>query len=348
MEETPRMNADTRTRHFKGTAYEIGVAKGQALGARLEQNIHTYLQKRPENPSMSNIEKLKTGALTWLTGLPPRFQEEYYGLAEGAHLPLQTIAEWAYLDEFLDLRCSAFICTLDGHAWVGRNNDINVPELWGYLTIQEVAERIPTINFCMEGDVVTPTGINQERLWLHYNFLLAEDKPRVGKPHMPAFVLLTDMLETCETLMDVEESLALNDRDGGMMLFAVDGKTDEYAIYECSCSQVFKRTPAQGWLVGTNHFCNRPLPEGYQNSKLREELLARMTERLVNRQGEISYPEDLIASLADGRIEAHRENWWTVYANVACPAEKQVWYTFGGYPAASQGKWQLIDWPWQD
>jgi hypothetical protein len=165
---------------------------------------------------------------------------------------------------------------------------------------------------------------------------------------MPAFVLLTDMLETCKTLEDVEESLAQNDRDGGMMLFAVDGKTDKFAIYECSCSQVFKRTPAQGWLVGTNHFYNRPLPEGYQNSKLREDLLASMTERLVKRQGEISYPEDLIASLADKRIEANRENWWTVYANVACPSKKQVWYTFGGYPAASHGDWQPVEWPWRD
>jgi hypothetical protein len=348
MEKTLRMNAENRMLHFRGTPREIGIAIGQALGARMEKNIHIYLQKRPDNPDTLNVEKLRSGALPWLERLPLRFQEEFVGIAEGAQIPLQLIAEWAYLDQFLDEGCSGFICTLNGHAWVGRNNDLSVPELWGYITIHEVSGRIPTISFGMQGDVFTPTGINQERLWLHYNFLLAYDSPKPGRPHLPAYVLLTDMLETCATLGEVEERLTHYDRDGGMMLFAVDGKTDEYAIYECSCSQVFKRTPSQGWLTGTNHFYNQPVPEGYQPSELRGRHLQALVSKLYAEQGLITFPEDLVDILADEQIEARQDHWCTVYANVACPATRQAWYTFGGSPAASQGDWQLVEWPWKD
>jgi hypothetical protein len=60
----------------------------------------------------------------------------------------------------------------------------------------------------------------------------------------------------------------------------------------------------------------------------------------------VSLPTDLIAILADGEVEVQDDNFGTVYANIACPCIKQVWYTLGGFPAASKGNWQAIDWPW--
>ncbi len=240
-----------RIRHYKGTPREIGFAAGLALGARLEQTVDHYIARRQ---SAVDMAKLHAGALAWLRSLPKRFQEEFEGMAEGARLPLQRLVEWCYIEECEGHRCSGAIALFDGRAWVARNNDTFVPELWGYATIREVDGRIPTISFGMEGDVFAPTGINREKLWLHYNWLPVWDKPEPGKAHFPGYVLLTEALEVCRTLEDVEAFLEENHRDGGMMLFAVDGKTNEFAIFECLCAEHFRRDPSEGWIVGTNHY----------------------------------------------------------------------------------------------
>jgi hypothetical protein len=50
--------------------------------------------------------------------------------------------------------------------------------------------------------------------------------------------------------------------------------------------------------------------------------------------------------LADEGVEVREGEIVTAYSNLACPATGEVWYTFGGYPAASQGNWQMLEWPW--
>jgi hypothetical protein len=55
---------------------------------------------------------------------------------------------------------------------------------------------------------------------------------------------------------------------------------------------------------------------------------------------------DMIRIMADDAIERRDPEFATVYANVACPASGEIWYTFGGYPAASAGNWQRLAWPW--
>jgi hypothetical protein len=339
---------ENRIYHFKGTPKEIGTSMGQALGKRLEQNISLYLAKRPPLEGTLDMFKLRSEALPWMRRLPERFQAELEGMAVGANLPLQRLAEWAYLDECIQEECSGFICSLNGKVWVGRNNDFYVPELWGYMTIREVERRIPTVSFGMQGDVFTPTGINHEKLWLHYNYLPMFDTPGSDRPRLPCYVLLTEMLETCSRIEDVETLLRRFDRNSGMMLFVVDGKTDEYAIFECSCRQYFKRIPAGNWLVGTNHYITCQVGENNRRSEFVYSHLEELLHALYLRQDNVSIPADLIAILADGKVEAHEENYGTVNANIACPGIMQVWHTFGGFPAASQGNWQQIAWPWKE
>ena len=62
--------------------------------------------------------------MPWLRRLPARFQEELEGLAEAAHVPLQRVAEWSYVDSYLGGGCSGFIGMLERHVWVARNNDM--------------------------------------------------------------------------------------------------------------------------------------------------------------------------------------------------------------------------------
>jgi hypothetical protein len=60
----------------------------------------------------------------------------------------------------------------------------------------------------------------------------------------------------------------------------------------------------------------------------------------------VCFPADLIAIRADGEVDVQGNNLGTVYANIACPGIKQVWYRLGGFPTASKGNWQAIDLPW--
>jgi hypothetical protein len=229
-----------------------------------------------------------------------------------------------------------------------------VPELWGYVTIREVEGRIPTINFSMEGDIFAPTGVNMEKLWLHYNFLSAWDQPASTKPHFPAYVFLTEALELCRCISDVEMLLNETDRDGGMLLFAVDGKKNEFALFECLCSKYYKREPSNGWIVGTNHFCacedltlgdtdKEPLGTLSRFSRMEN-----LIQTLSTSQTSPNLTVDLIRILADDQIERRDKRLVTVYSNVACPSTGEIWYTFGGYPAASKGNWQRLEWPWLD
>ena len=340
--------------HFKGNPREIGFAAGRMLGNKLEQTVNHYIANQPIPKDM---EKLHTGALPWLCSLPKRFQEEFEGLAEGANIPLQRLVEFIYIEECEVKQCSGAIYPFENQVWVARNNDTYVPELWGYVTIREVEGRIPTINFSMQGDIFTPTGINKEKLWLHYNFLSVWDEPASNKPHVPAYVFLTEALELCRNISDVESLLNETDRDGGMLLFAVDGKKNDFALFECLCSQYYKREPTNSWIVGTNHFC---ACEDLTLSDADEEPLGTLSrfsrmENLIQSlsasQTSPNLPVDLIRILADDKIERREsrdKQVVTAYSNVACPSTGEIWYTFGGYPAASKGAWHRLEWPWKD
>ncbi len=341
-------NIHDRILRFAGTPTEIGFAAGRALGAKIEETINHYIASLENS---SDMEKLHAGALPWLRGLPQRFQEEYEGIAEGANLSLQRLAEWSYIEECEATQCSGAVYLSGNRVWVARNNDTYVPELWGYATIRAVDGRIPTIGFSMQGDVFAPTGINRERLWLHTNFLSAWDKPAPGKPHVPGYVFLTEALELCRNLADVEAFLNATDRDGGMLLFAVDGKTNEAVLFDCLCSKHYRRELTNGWLVGTNHYCackDETLPDDESSVSTvdRFRRMEDLLQALSVARTPVNLPADLMHILADDRIERRESKLVTAYANVACPNTGEIWYTFGGYPAASQGHWQRLEWPW--
>jgi hypothetical protein len=338
-----------RIYRFNGTPHEIGFAHALKLGIKLEQNIDHYITSLEASIDKG---KLHTGALPWLRKLPKRFQDEFEGMAEGANISLQRLAEWAYIEECEAKQCSGAVYLFQNRAWVARNNDLYVPELWGYAAIREVEGRIPTINFTMQGFVFTPTGINKEKLWLHNNFLPVWDKPSPDKLQVPAYVFLTEALELCSTISDVEALLNEVDRDGGMLLFAVDGKNNEFALFECMCSQYCRREPSDHWIVGTNHYCayedlTLGDDEGSASTLNRFSRMENLMKTLSASQILPNLPADLIRILADDKIERRDEKVITVYSNVACPGAGEIWYTFGGYPAASKGDWQKLEWPWQ-
>jgi len=167
---------------------------------------------------------------------------------------------------------------------VARNNDMYVPGIWGHAIIREVDGRIPTLSFGQEGDAFTATGVNHDRLWLHHQALATSDRPRARRPRMPGWVLLTDMLETCSSIPDVEARLDEVDRDEGMILFVVDGRRDEFAIFECASSRHVRRESTRQWTVATNHAraLDAPKPTGdYAGRTLRMEEAANYIDQVM-------------------------------------------------------------------
>jgi hypothetical protein len=338
------IEATERVLHLRGNPREIGILRGRLLGKKLEENIDHYMLHRPQHAEDLDQARLRSEALPTLCRLPIRFQDELKGLAEGAGIPLQRIAEWVTVEQCVHDCCSGFISVINKHAWVGRNNDFRVPGAWGFVTIREINNRIPTISFGMEGDVFTATGINQEQLWIHSQFLPNSDTPRTNRAHLPGYVILTEALETCVNIRDVETLLGSVDRDEGAMLFVLDGKTDESAILECSCREYSRRGLVGDKLIGTNHSLSAKLADMSDSSTLRFRRLAELLRR--SNWEEVSAPANLIAILADDKVEQRDGKYVTVEAAVACPARKVIWYTLGGYPAASCGRWTKIEWPW--
>jgi hypothetical protein len=339
-----------RVCHVRGNPREIGFALGQAVGDRLAFNIDRYIQTGPAKHGTFDAERLRGGALDWLRGLPRRYQDEFEGLAAGSGVPLERLAEWCFVEECVQTGCSALVCTINGRAWVARNNDLWAPDMWGYMTVREVDGRLSTGIFGLEGEMFAGTGINGERLWLHYNWLPACDTPSSQKPHWACFVWLREALETCCTIREVEALLRHAHRDGGMMLFAVDGKTDEYAVFECTCAEHIKRERRGNWIVGTNHSCgtdDENPADCLTGSQLRFRRMEELAYELCGRSQVKDAPRDLRRILADPGVEVRDESHGTVYANVACPSLREIWYTFGGYPAASAGAWQQLAWPWE-
>jgi hypothetical protein len=340
-----------RTYHLKGSPREVGFVLGHALGERLEQNIDRYITTGPTRHRVIDTSKPYRGALPWLHSLPHRFREEFEGMAEGASVSLQRLAEWCFVEGCVSNGYSGSVFLPEGSAWVARNNDIWAPDLWGYMTIREVDGRIPRIDFGLEGDLFTGTGINQEALWLHYNWLPIQDAPTPGKPHLACPVWLAEAVETCRTVAAVEALLSKANRDGGMMLFAVDGKTDEFAVFDCTCIDHSRRELSGYWIVGTNHSSaagGMRVPDEHPTaSQLRFECMEELLDQSWECGGVVDAPWDLVRILADPGVEVRGKDYGTAYANVACPSRHAIWYTFGGYTAASAGAWYPIQWPWE-
>jgi len=339
-----------RILHAQGPPRQVGAMIGNALVDRLKGNIDRYIANGPAKHGSIDWQRLRDGALPWLRRLPRRFQDELEGMAHGANIPLQRLAEWCFVEECVKAGCSGFVWRLSGNVWVGRNNDIWAPEQWGYVTIREVDDRIPTISFGMEGEPFTATGVNAEQLWLHYNCLPVRDAPAAEKPHWPCYVFLTEALETCRSLADVEALLRQVDRTDGMILFVVDGASGETAVIECSCSQHVARKTDEEWIIATNHavLSHEPgrLKQPREGSRARYERVEELLRARSSRLGELGLPTDLVNILADPGVEQRGKGYGTVYANIACPSKRLIWYTFGGYPAASQGNWRQLYWPW--
>ena len=194
-------------------------------------------------------------------------------------------------------------------------------------------------------------GVSRERLWLHMNGFFSTDARRRHAPLMPYVLLIREAMETCRTIAELEDLIRVCDRDNGMAIYAVDGKTDEAVLFECGLSTYVRRDPVTAKTLVS---CSRDLsvrevvhgqavsPKARIFGSNTRDRVARL-ETLLTETAMTDLPADLIGILADPGVE---DESGTVYSNVACPGEGMLWFGCGALPAASAGTWHRIEWPW--
>lgn len=385
--------------HLPGSHEDAGFAYGRACAHLLEASAFDHYCASLSTITKTYAEHLPAYAQRWASTLPPHYQAQIHAFAAGARTSPLRVQQWLYADiaapsppasqslasqsalsqspashasapsTLINLAgpmCSGIIASDDAHTpWVARNCD------WYEATlargtaaiVHAVPNRIPILAVGLMGDIDCDTGLNAEGLWLHMHTLLASDEPRAGVSCISWLFWMREALETCATLDDLEAFIARTDRDRGVLLFAVEGKTNQRAIYECTRATFHRVHPWQAQtqagikplLFATNHCQQKhpqppthPMPPRISPSNGTVSRYNRLAQLLA-----IAHPEegptDLIELLADPHVEMHTatpgSNLRTIYSAVANPRSRDVWFASGSLPAASTAQWRHVTFP---
>ncbi|SIR17794.1 C45 family autoproteolytic acyltransferase/hydolase [Halanaerobium kushneri] len=331
---------------FSGTAEEIGILIGKSIGGKKFLNNISKMIEAVNNSYGINYKKLKNESMFWFENLPEDYQKELEGISRGANFPIEKIAQWYFSSMCTDNGCTSFITKTKDSCWIGRNNDYLLPESWGHINIIEVDNKIPVMLFGLEGDIFSGTGFNKEKLWIHYNHLPVWDIPLEYRKKLSPFVFIRKALESCKSVDEVERLLQNTVRDGGMNLFVVDGKNNQSSVFECSSQLYKKRRIESSYIAGANHYSEIKVPAGcnfdFKDSIKRQEKVENLL--LKNKKG-LSL-QKMIDILSNSEVEQNNNLSGTVYSNIVCPADNLIYFAYDGFPAASKGNWQKIEWEW--
>lgn len=326
---------------FKGNGCEIGLRIGCQMKGRLKGVIDHFI-RAVEKAYRVDVERIRKEASTWLEKLPEEYLVEVESLAYGSGVKLERIAHWLYCERFIAGGCSGFIIRLDDAVWVGRNYDHAGPGLWRNINVIEKEARIPVVLFGQEGALFSHTGYNSQKLWLHCNLLPSWDVPEPEEKAIPPFVFIRMALEHCNHLSEVEKLLQVFQRDSGMNLFAVDGKSNTYAVYECTCKGYVKRQGSKNFIAGANHYVATPVPGDFKNGKPSSISRLNRMEHLLETMEMNDPRRDLVSVLSDPEIEQNLGESGTVYANLACPSKGLYYFACNGFPAASRAVFEEV------
>ena len=346
-------------------------------------------------------EVVRRQASLWLAALPVWAQEQIDGLAIGSGAQVGQVAEFLYADiatslggansievpggadaragltltdhgadgpaaSFADgAMCTGVIAPVEGRPWVARNCDWLLATLrrGTAAVVHEVPGRIPVLSLGILGDIDVDTGVNAERLWLHLHTLPSLDRPRPGRARFSWLFWAREALETCATIDEVEAFIERTDRDRGVLVLVVEGKTGKSALFECGRSSYERVEPGgephgiAGTIIATNHPQRRhPSAEVLAGrGPARSGSTIQRYERarsVLAEGGPGSAPHDLMELLSDPEIEMHSpRHLRTIYSVVCGPGQREIYFAPGcfhtGRAAPSVGRWTRIAWPWR-
>ncbi len=338
----------------------MGRRHGHAIRSALDAALDTYVQGFVD-AGLANRDDLASRREAWLASVPERYRLEMVGVAEGADVPLNALVDSIVASAYPVVECSSVLLFRDPHWWIAHNNDWYDfgSQAWTGMVARAVDGRIPHLTFGLQGDVCTVVGVNRERIWLHMNGYPAQDEPPAGgKPVLPYVFVIREALEVCTSLEDVAALLERWDRDSGMAIYAVDGKTEEAALFECGHATMVRRAPHhERAVISHSRDAGDRLRDGVPLAVIGSNATGRI-DRMVDsleRSESDPLPDCLIRILADPQVEERGAEGlfkdpqsFTVYANVAAPGAGRVWFGHGAVPAASAGQWDAVAWPWPE
>lgn len=327
-------------------------------------HVHAEFMRRFCELKRLTPDAMHAQAQTWLDALPEHIQAEITAIAAGARRPLADITDLLYADIAIPgdpaipegPMCSAVVSKLDHQSWVARNTDWYPPLLLRgcEAVVHNTPNRIPTLALGIRGDIDVDTGANAEGLWLHAHTMHAKRMPPSGKPRISWLFWLREALETCATLDNLEAKLHAVERDRGIILVALDSKSNDAAVFECTVDTHTRVDPTGHHLLATNHSAARHPTDPDRLARSQPSSTTRRLQALrdiCQHHPPEHAPDDLIDTLAHESVEMRTPPVLrTIYSTVCNPRTGECWFAQGtpdGAPAASTGAWLRVPWPFK-
>ena len=222
--------------HVAGTPYEIGFQHGRLLRDRVHAVARYLLDVKAKDMTMEWAgvsfvsPQMVIGMIqaTQQEFIPPWYDEELRGLADGSGVPLADIRTCNFIPELF--HCSGFAlsgaATGDDHTYHGRVLDYGCDwklQEHPVIVVAKPAGRIPFVNVTYAGFIGCVTGINAERISVG-----EMGGGGLGKWRgVPMAILMREALEQATTLADAVAVFRDHPRTCEYFYVIADGKTGE-------------------------------------------------------------------------------------------------------------------------
>ncbi len=238
----------TRVLHVKGTPYEMGYQRGVLLRDIIRKSLSRFddlLELAKEEVGLPKIASKLILDITWRLCspyIPPRYQRELEGMADGAGVSLQDLRRIHVVSVITERGCSSFAvwgkATADGKLYHGRNFD------W----IMEAGIQDTAVLVCYEPNGLNPfvsvgyacaigvlSGMNMQKISVAQIGATNKDRRIDG---IPLEFLLRRILEEASNLDEVTRIIKRARHTVGYNYVIADGKENRALAYETCANHV--------------------------------------------------------------------------------------------------------------
>ncbi len=338
----------------RGSAYAMGWQQGDACRTEIQALVAGFYERFAQGFGAWFYQQVLPSRLYYLWQfVPPVYQDELWGVAQGADLPLRDILLINFFDDVLNLLelgwATACSCSLvrdkNGQILLGRNLDYNSAVGQLVRPYQVLLRRYPnkgqaSVSLGIVGQVGVLTAMNAAGLCL--GSLTSPTRERSWQG-LGVSLIYRHMLDHAATVQEARDRLAASQPVQGNNLVLAD--PNQAARVEFSSrQQVFtwlEETP----LSITNHYLDANLAQTQtvlahktvdRASQLRQRrlctLLPQVAERaeLIAAMADIVWPGDTPLQNADPwQTGGVISNWGTLHTVIMTPSEQRWDWALG-------------------